>query len=96
MSDLVGYPNCCFSHAKAQINEASYYNSLICLHHEMFHEMIPNSRRHHNAYIKCLVIWIACSLTMNMYINPYLTSGFSNHYQLDESTFIFRGVRSDF
>ena len=25
-------------------------------------------------------------------INPYLT----NHYQLDESTFIFRGVRSDF
>ena len=28
-------------------------------------------------------------------INPYLTNGFSHHYQLDESTFIFRGVRSD-
>ena len=28
--------------------------------------------------------------------NPYLTNGFSHHYQLDESTFIFRGVRSDF
>ena len=27
-------------------------------------------------------------------INPYLTNGFSHHYQLDESTFIFRGVRS--
>ena len=29
-------------------------------------------------------------------LNPYLTNGFSHHYQLDESTFIFRGVRSDF
>ena len=29
-------------------------------------------------------------------INPYLTNGFSHHYQLGESTFIFRGVRSDF
>ena len=28
--------------------------------------------------------------------NPYLTNGFSHHYQLDESTFILRGVRSDF
>ena len=28
--------------------------------------------------------------------NPYLTNGFSHHYQLAESTFIFRGVRSDF
>ena len=27
---------------------------------------------------------------------PYLTNGFSNRYQLGESTFIFRGVRSDF
>ena len=27
---------------------------------------------------------------------PYLTNGFSHHYQLDESTFIFMGVRSDF
>ena len=30
------------------------------------------------------------------YFNPYLTNGFSHHYQLDESTFIFRNVRSDF
>ena len=29
-------------------------------------------------------------------INPYLTSGFSHHYHLEESTLIFRGVRSDF
>ena len=28
--------------------------------------------------------------------NPYLTNGFSHRYQVDESTFIFRGVRSDF
>ena len=28
--------------------------------------------------------------------NPYLTNGFSHHYQLKESKFIFRGVRSDF
>ena len=33
-----------------------------------------------------------------MYIplNPYLPNGFSHHYQLGESTFVFRGVRSDF
>ena len=29
-------------------------------------------------------------------VSPYLTNGFSHHYQLDESTFIFRGVRCDF
>ena len=28
--------------------------------------------------------------------NPYLTNGFAHHRQLDEFTFIFRGVRSDF
>ena len=28
-------------------------------------------------------------------LNAYLTNGFSHHYQFDESTFIFRGVRSD-
>ena len=30
------------------------------------------------------------------HINPYMTNGFSHHYHLEESTFIFRGVRSDF
>ena len=30
------------------------------------------------------------------HINPYLTNGFSHYYHLGESTFIFRGVRSDF
>ena len=29
-------------------------------------------------------------------LNPYLTNGFCHHYQLDESTFIFRDVRNDF
>ena len=29
-------------------------------------------------------------------INPYLTNGFSHHYQLGESTFIFRGVKNYF
>ena len=35
---------------------------------------------------------------MRLYIafNPYLTNGFSRHYQLGESTFSFRGVRCDF
>ena len=28
--------------------------------------------------------------------NPYLTNGFSHRIQLGETTFIFRGVRSDF
>ena len=29
-------------------------------------------------------------------LNPYLTNGFSLLYHLGQSTFIFRGVRSDF
>ena len=29
------------------------------------------------------------------FINPYLTNGFSHHYQLGGSTFIFRGIRSE-
>ena len=29
-------------------------------------------------------------------LNPYLTNGFSHYYHLGESTFIFRGIRSDF
>ena len=33
---------------------------------------------------------------INRNINPYLTNEFSHHYQLDESTFIFRGVRWEF
>ena len=28
--------------------------------------------------------------------NPYVTNGFSHHYHLGESTFIYRGIRSDF
>ena len=31
-----------------------------------------------------------------VYFNPYLTNGFSHCYHLDESTFVFRGIRSDF
>ena len=29
-------------------------------------------------------------------LNPLVTNGFSHPYHLDESKFIFRGVRSDF
>ena len=29
-------------------------------------------------------------------INPLVTNGLSHPFQLDESTFIFRGIRSDF
>ena len=40
-----------------------------------------------NPYKLCQVLLI---------INPYLTNGFSYHYHLGESTFIFRGRRCDF
>ena len=36
-----------------------------------------------------LKVWWLCS-------DPYLMNGFSHYYQLDESTFIFRGIRSEF
>ena len=39
---------------------------------------------------------IPSSIKLYTQINPYLTNGFSHHYYLEESTFIFRGVRSDF
>ena len=29
-------------------------------------------------------------------LNPYVSNGLSNPYQLDESTFIFRGIGSNF
>ena len=35
-------------------------------------------------------------LRYNDLLNPYLTNGFSHHYKLGESTFIFRGARSGF
>ena len=37
-----------------------------------------------------------CISILGVEFNPYLMYGFSHHYQLCESTFIFRGVRSDF
>ena len=30
------------------------------------------------------------------YINPFVTNGYSHPYHLDEPTFIFRGIRSNF
>ena len=33
---------------------------------------------------------------LNSVINALVTNGISHHYQLDESTFIFSGIRSDF
>ena len=36
-----------------------------------------------------------CALSTGQ-INPYVRNGFSHHYRLVESTFIFRGVRRDF
>ena len=31
-----------------------------------------------------------------MIVNPYVTNGLSHPYHLDESTFIFRNIRSNF
>ena len=39
---------------------------------------------------------MALALTNVSVFNPYLTNEFSNHYQLGESIFFVRGVRSDF
>ena len=39
---------------------------------------------------------VGVNMIMHYQFNPYLTNRFSHHYQLDESTFVFRGVRCDF
>ena len=36
------------------------------------------------------------SLDLNRLVNPFMTNGHVHHYHLDESTVIFRGIRSDF
>ena len=44
-----------------------------------------------------IILYKTCSFPcICIHVNPYLTHGFSHHYQLGESTFIFRGVRSYF
>ena len=46
----------------------------------------------------CFEWFTSCCFTLFIMscVNPYLTNGFSHHYKLDESTFIFRGVRNYF
>ena len=44
----------------------------------------------------CVIFSDNHNVRQSVSINPYLTNGFSHHCQLGESTFIFRGVRSDF
>ena len=42
--------------------------------------------------------WFRSELTeknVDWHVKPYLTNGFSHLYQLGESTFLFRGVKSD-
>ena len=58
---------------------------LILAEADEFNEGLWSHREHQ--------IQMFCKLAV---FNPYLTNGFSHHYQLGESTFIFRGVRSDF
>ena len=50
---------------------------------------------HKACYIFNLIVFTRYMYDVSL-INPYLTNGFSHHYQLGESTFIVRGVRSDF
>ena len=45
---------------------------------------------------KITVQKLRCCKYSCAFINTYLMNGFSHHYHLGESTFIFRGVRSDF
>ena len=40
-------------------------------------------------------VWFLSSLAKTK-INPLVTNELSHPYQMDESTFIFRGIRSDF
>ena len=40
--------------------------------------------------------FVALVSVINCHINPLVTNGLSHSYQLDESTYIFRGNRSSF
>ena len=49
-----------------------------------------------NSRLKTQLLHVTRTGVVSGKFNPYLTNGFSHHYQLGESTFIFMGVRSDF
>ena len=46
--------------------------------------------------IECLDSEFLLTCIKKCLLNPYFTNGFSHHYQLGDSTFIFRGFSSDF
>ena len=50
-----------------------------------------------NGFIRAFVMNISfISQYSSSIFNPLVTNGLSHPYNLDESTFIFRGIRSDF
>ena len=46
--------------------------------------------------MECINLIKNCFWDVKILLNPYMMNGFTYCYELDESTFIFRGVRSDF
>ena len=46
--------------------------------------------------VLCCTVFAVWYLGWDLEFNPFMMNGFSHHYHLDESIFIFRGVRSDY
>ena len=46
--------------------------------------------------VLCGTVFAVWYLGWDLEFNSYMTNGFSHHYNFDESTFIFRGVGSDY
>ena len=44
----------------------------------------------------CLIMEVQTGDSISSTLNPHLTNGFSHYYHLGESTFMFRGIRSNF
>ena len=78
---------CCLQFMRLLSNNWDVMTSMICFEH--------NHPRMHAVVAQDQTIGHTSCLAGAL-INPYLIDRFSHHYQFDESTFIFRGLRSDF
>ena len=56
-------------------------------------KLLPSDMTAVNIVLLFVIVEVSLSISL---INPYLTNGFSHHYQLGESTFIFGWRRCDF
>ena len=91
MSDQVGNPEDRLSHKKARMFQAGLQQRLS--EQETLVSELKSNLLHKDFQQQNFDSEKVCAVVS---LNPLVTNGPSHCYQLDESTFIYRGIRSDF